>query len=308
MKRSQTKAGTSQTGGGQQAKTGQPAVPPAAKPEPAKPRRGQQTRDKAEPPLRPNRPIPAGTGFVVADRGFRLFHRCHCSVMRCARPVQRVHGYRSRPAWRGPRALCRPVLTRRRPDALKAKLGTRNGMVRPPDSQIPQEHSPYVRHSRNRRPAVKVAGAVVRRPDTCHHLPPPSAGDGRAGRHKRTRTVRGVARAIAATGWCATCSTRGRWRCWKAAPASRHCRYPTAGSEGSDEAQPFYVNSPFGIALAHNGNLMNTEALRREVFEQDRRNVNTELRFRGPAQRVRARAGPAEGADARTPFRRIAEA
>jgi amidophosphoribosyltransferase len=55
-----------------------------------------------------------------------------------------------------------------------------------------------------------------------------------------------------------------------------HCRYPTAGSEGSDEAQPFYVNSPFGIALAHNGNLINTDALRHEVFEQDRRNVNTE--------------------------------
>lgn len=55
-----------------------------------------------------------------------------------------------------------------------------------------------------------------------------------------------------------------------------HCRYPTAGSEGSDEAQPFYVNSPYGLALVHNGNLINTEALRREVFEQDRRSVNTQ--------------------------------
>ncbi|HVB49559.1 MAG TPA: amidophosphoribosyltransferase [Burkholderiales bacterium] len=56
-----------------------------------------------------------------------------------------------------------------------------------------------------------------------------------------------------------------------------HCRYPTAGSASSSaEAQPFYVNSPFGIVLGHNGNLTNTDQLKEEMFRQDLRHINTD--------------------------------
>ena len=55
-----------------------------------------------------------------------------------------------------------------------------------------------------------------------------------------------------------------------------HCRYPTAGSASSAaESQPFYVNSPFGIVLGHNGNLTNSESLKQEMFRQDLRHINT---------------------------------
>ena len=54
-----------------------------------------------------------------------------------------------------------------------------------------------------------------------------------------------------------------------------HVRYPTAGSSSEAESQPFYVNSPYGIALAHNGNLTNAEQIKQELFSSDLRHINT---------------------------------
>jgi len=88
-----------------------------------------------------------------------------------------------------------------------------------------------------------------------------------------------------------------------------HCRYPTAGSAyNAAEAQPFYVNSPFGIMLAHNGNLTNAEALQREMYQSDFRHINTnsdsEVLLNVLAHELQA-AAPSVRLDADTIFRAV---
>ncbi|MCY4473230.1 MAG: amidophosphoribosyltransferase [Kistimonas sp.] len=75
-----------------------------------------------------------------------------------------------------------------------------------------------------------------------------------------------------------------------------HVRYPTAGSSSSAESQPFFVNSPYGIALAHNGNLVNAEQLRTQLCEQGRRHINTgsdsEVLLNALAHTLESQGGP----------------
>src|SRR6204780_279063 len=91
-----------------------------------------------------------------------------------------------------------------------------------------------------------------------------------------------------------------------------HVRYPTAGCDGASEAQPFYVNAPYGICLGHNGNLTNSSELAEILIREDRRHLNTTSDsevllnvFASELQRVgAARITPADGFAALGPLSR----
>ncbi len=126
-------------------------------------------------------------------------------------------------------------------------------------------------HVRNRRRRRAHAGqpAALRRAAAAAA---PRPGRGRH-RHRRRRDV---PHAQGQRHTCATSSAPATCAISLGTAGIGHCRYPTAGSAPRElEAQPFYVNSPFGIVLAHNGNLTNSEALKQELFQLDFRHVNT---------------------------------
>lgn len=88
-----------------------------------------------------------------------------------------------------------------------------------------------------------------------------------------------------------------------------HVRYPTAGCSSSAEAQPFYVNSPYGITLAHNGNLTNAETLKEDLMRDDLRHLNTnsdsEVLLNILAHELNAIGKPRDRLDAKDAFQAV---
>tara|TARA_R110002072_G_scaffold93607_5_gene207388 strand:- start:6011 stop:7525 length:1515 start_codon:yes stop_codon:yes gene_type:complete len=88
-----------------------------------------------------------------------------------------------------------------------------------------------------------------------------------------------------------------------------HVRYPTAGCSSSAEAQPFYVNSPYGITLAHNGNLTNADTLREDLMRDDLRHLNTnsdsEVLLNILAHELNAIGKPRDNLDANDAFHAV---
>lgn len=89
-------------------------------------------------------------------------------------------------------------------------------------------------------------------------------------------TASGWAFGMPTAAWCRDVFRTRNMRSLPGNTGIGHVRYPAGSAANSEEAQPFYVNAPFGIVLAHNGNLTNSEQLKDEMFRRDLRHINTD--------------------------------